>query len=253
MTGTVLITGGQRGIGLGIAKVLSQADFRLALASRSAPDHPDVAAALESLGPEARYYANDIADIGQRGALLDRIEAEQGPITTLVSNAGVGSRVRGDLLDITPENFDFVMGVNLRGAFFLARDVARRMLAREDVDTYRSIVFVTSISAKMVSINRADYCVSKAAASAAASHFAARLAPAGIGVFEIQPGIIETPMTDGVHADYTPRIEGGLVPASRWGQPSDIAEAILPMVEGRMAFATGAAVPIDGGLSIPRL
>ena len=126
------------------------------------------------------------------------------------------------------------------------------MLASGD-DTYRSIVFVTSVSAEMVSVERAEYCISKAGAGMMAQLFAARLAGEGIGVFEIRPGIIETGMTAGVHDKYTARIEGGLVPAARWGLPEDIAEVVLPMVSGQMKFANGAVVPVDGGLSISRL
>ncbi len=126
------------------------------------------------------------------------------------------------------------------------------MVARP-ADVYRSITFVTSVSATMVSIERADYCISKAGAAMMAELFAVRLAPHGIGVFELRPGIIETGMTAGVKDKYTARIEAGLVPAGRWGQPSDIGDVIVPLATGRMAFATGAAIPVDGGLSIPRL
>jgi NAD(P)-dependent dehydrogenase (short-subunit alcohol dehydrogenase family) len=126
-------------------------------------------------------------------------------------------------------------------------------MAAQPAETYRSIIFVTSVSASMVSIERAEYCISKAAAAMMAGLFAVRLARHGIGVFELRPGIIETGMTAGVKDKYTALIEGGLVPAARWGQPQDIGSAILPLVEGRMAFATGAAIPVDGGLSIPRL
>ena len=127
------------------------------------------------------------------------------------------------------------------------------MVAREPDERYRSIVFVTSVNATMVSVERAEYCISKAGASMMAKLFAARLAPLGIGVFELRPGIIETAMTEGVKDAYTARIDGGLVPAGRWGRPADIGSVVVPLVEGRMAFANGAAIPVDGGLSIPRL
>lgn len=252
MTRIALITGGQQGIGLGIAEALANAGFRVVLASRSEPNSPAVQEALERLGSQASYARHDLSQIEAVPALLDAIEAEVGPITTLVQNAGVPARARGDMLDVTPGNFDFVLDVNLRGAFFLAQDMARRMIARSS-DAYRSITFVTSVSATMVSIERAEYCISKAGAAMMAELFAVRLAPHGIGVFELRPGIIETGMTAGVKDRYTARIESGLVPAARWGQPSDIGEVIVPLAEGRFAFATGAAIPVDGGLSIPRL
>ncbi len=252
MTRIALVTGGQQGIGLGIATALVGAGFRVAIASRSAADTPAVENALRQLGDAARYFSHDLQDIAMVPALLDAIEADLGPVTTLASNAGVPAKVRGDMLDILPANFDFVMGINLRGAFFLAQDVARRMQVRPTKD-YRSITFVTSVSAAMVSVERAEYCISKAGAAMMTQLFAARLAPLGIGVFELRPGIIATDMTAGVKDKYTARIEGGLVPAARWGQPEDIGQVIVPIAEGRMAFATGAVIPVDGGLSIARL
>ncbi len=247
-----LITGGQQGIGLGIARALAGQGFRLAIASRSAPEDASVREALAELGPDAHYFRHDLADLSAIPALLDGIVADLGPVDALIQNAGVASRVRGDLLEITPENFDWIMGINLRGAFFLAQAVARRMLARQSPH-YRSITFVTSVSARMASVERADYCISKAGAAMAAQALALRLAPQGIGVFELRPGIIETGMTAGVKDKYTARIEGGLVPAARWGQPGDIGAAVVPLVTGQLAFATGAVIPVDGGLSIERL
>lgn len=248
---TVLITGGQQGIGLGIARTLAEAGFAVAIAAEAAPESQAVCDALETLGENARYYRHDVRDIAAIPGLLDRVEDDLGPLTTLVSNAGVGAPVRGDMLDLSPENFDFVMAVNLRGAFFLAQQAAQRMLAHQD--GYRSIIFITSVSAEMVSVERAEYCISKAAAAMAAKLFAARLAANNIGVFDIRPGIIETGMTAGVKDKYTARIETGLVPAARWGTPDDIAAAVLPLAEGRFAFSTGSVITADGGLSIARL
>jgi NAD(P)-dependent dehydrogenase (short-subunit alcohol dehydrogenase family) len=252
MTGVALVTGGQQGIGLGIAEAVAGAGFGVALAAEVAEDAPAVAAALETLGPGTRYFRHDIGEIAGVPALLDRVEAELGPITTLVSNAGVPARVRGDMLELAPESFDSVLDVNLRGGFFLAQEVARRMAART-ADRYRAMVFVTSVSAAIVSIERAEYCISKAGASMMAQLFAVRLAPLGIGVFELRPGIVATAMTAGVRETYDTRIAEGLVPAARWGQPADVGSVVVPLVEGRMAFATGAVIPVDGGLSISRL
>ncbi len=252
MSKVALVTGGQKGIGLGIAETLAGAGYSVALASRSKPDTPEVGEALERLGGNAAYFSHDMQDVEGHAGLLDRVEERFGPVTTLISNAGVPAKVRGDMLDLQLDSFDFVLGVNLRGAFFLAQEAARRMLKLRQ-DTYRSITFVTSVSATMASIERAEYCISKAGAAMMAELFAVRLAPHGIGVFEIRPGIIETGMTAGVKDKYTARIEGGLVPAARWGQPADIGSTILPIAEGQMAFATGSCIAVDGGLSIPRL
>ncbi len=207
---------------------------------------------MATLGPEARYYQHDLADLAALPSLLDAIEAQQGTPDALIQNAGVAARVRGDMLDLAPENLDWILDINLRGGLFLAQAVARRMLASPGPH-YRSITFVTSVSARMASPERADYCISKAAAAMAAQCLALRLAPHGIGVFDLRPGIIETGMTAGVKDRYDARIEGGLVPMGRWGQPSDIGRAILPIVTGQLAFSTGAVIPVDGGLSIERL
>lgn len=252
MTPVALVAGGQRGIGLGIAAALAGAGWEVAVASEQEAGAPEVAAGLGALGARARYFRHDMREADRAGALLDAVEAEMGPVATLVSNAGVPARVRGDMLDLAPESWDLVMGVNLRGGFFLAQEAARRML-RLAPEPYRSIVFITSVSAAMVSVERAEYCVSKAGAAMMAQLFAARLAPHGIGVFDVRPGVVATGMTAGVRARYDARIAEGLVPAGRWGAPADVAAAVLPLARGDMAFATGAVIPVDGGLSIPRL
>lgn len=247
MTGVALITGGQRGIGLAIAKALHAQGMAIAVASNVPKDD---AQSLVPLG--ALYIQHDVTDLDAIPGLLDKIEAELGPITTLVNNAGIGAPVRGDPLEMPAENWDLVQNVNLRGPFFLTQAVAKRMLAQE-AEGYRSILFVSSVSAQLVSENRAEYCVSKAGVSMATKVFALRLAEAGIGVFELQPGIIATEMTEAVKDSYTPRIEDGLVPARRWGTAGDVAEVATACVTGQMKFSTGAAIPVDGGLSIGTL
>ena len=242
-----LITGGQQGIGFGIARALHGAGFDIALTAELPPDSGPVQAALAEL-PGARYVQHDLARVDGVVALLDAV----GPVDCLVSNAGVPARIRGDMLEMTADSFDFVMGINLRGAFFLAQEVARRMLAVPS-GAYRSMLFVTSVSAGMVSVERAEYCLSKSAAAMMAQLFAVRLAAQGIGVFDLRPGIIETGMTVGVRDKYTGLIAGGLVPAARWGQPSDVGAVAVPLALGQLAFATGAVIPVDGGLSISRL
>jgi NAD(P)-dependent dehydrogenase (short-subunit alcohol dehydrogenase family) len=246
-----LITGGQQGIGLAIAEALQRAGFRLAIASLPAADAPAVREGMGRLG-DAIYYPHDVADVGAASGLLERVEADLGPVTCFVSNAGVPAKVRGDLLEVTAESWDHVLCINLRGAFFLAQEVARRMIARQSPH-YRSLHFITSVSAEMASVERGEYCVSKTGAAMVAKLFALRLAALNIGVFELRPGIIETGMTAGVKDKYTARIEGGLVPAHRWGTPADIGRVIVPLATGQMAFATGAVIPVDGGLSIARL
>ncbi len=247
-----LITGGQQGIGLGVARALRGAGFRLALVAEQQRDAPAVQAALDEFGDFACYVQYDLQDIESAPALIGKIESSFGPVTAYVGNAGVPAKVRGDLLDVTSDSFDLVLGVNLRGSFFLAQAVAKAMLARPAA-VYRSMTFITSVSAGMASVERAEYCISKAGASMMAQLFALRLAPHGIGVFELRPGIIDTAMTAGVKDRYDARIAEGLVPTGRWGTPADVGSVIVPIATGQMAFATGAVIPVDGALSVARL
>lgn len=251
-SGIALITGGQQGIGLGIALALKDAGHRVALASRSSEDKPAVQAALKALGGDTIYVSHDVSNIAAVPGLLDQVEERLGPVTTFVNNAGVGAPERGDLLNLKPENWDFVQNINLRGAFFLAQEVARRMLA-QDGKTYRSISFVTSVSATMASPERGEYCVSKAGAAMMTQLFALRLASENIGVFELRPGVIATDMTAGVKEKYDARIADGLIPAMRWGAADDIGQAVVPLAQGCMAYASGSVINVDGGLSIARL
>lgn len=249
-----LITGAQRGIGLGIARSLANAGYKLALTSEVPPQDAEVVCALgeiSALGGEVVYYQHDVGDIEASNRLLDSAEKDLGPISTFVSNAGVPPKVRGDMLEMSVESFDFVMDINLKGAFFLAQRIARRMLEHTR-GPYQSMIFVTSMNAAVVTPQRAEYCMSKSAAAMMMKLYAARLAQSGIGVFEIRPGIIDTAMTAEVKDKYSALIEDGLVPAKRWGQPADIGSVVVPLVQGHFAYATGSVIPVDGGLSIHR-
>ncbi len=252
MNKLALITGGQRGIGLGIAQALVADGWHLAIAAPLAENSEEVAIVLEQLGLNARYYQFDLRDLSAIPTLLERVVATQGPVTSLICNAGVAAKIRGDMLDIVPDNYDLTMNINLKGNFFLAQMVARQMLESSAGSEYRSFVFVTSVSAQLVSVERAEYCISKAGAAMMAQLFAVRLAEYGIGVFDVRPGIIQTDMTAGVQEKYSDLIMRGLVPAKRWGQSSDIGNAVLPLVNGQLNFATGAIIPVDGGFSIQR-
>lgn len=252
MNPLALITGGHTGIGLGIARELNRAGYAIALVAESPIELGSVQAALNELDGNVQYYQHDLCDVSNVPKLLDQIESDQGPVHSLISNAGVSVQVRGDMLDVDVGSYDFVMDVNLKGAFFLAQDLARRMIDLGDRQ-YRSMVFVTSVNAEMASKERAEYCISKAGGAMMSKLFADRLAPEGIGVFDLRPGIIETRMTAVAKEKYDAKIREGLVPAGRWGQPADIGSVVLPLVQGKLAYATGTVIPIDGGLSIQRL
>jgi len=253
---TALVTGGTRGIGLGIARALAAADWNLVVTGvRPATDVATVLDDLQRSGITATYLASDVSSAADRIALVEAIRARHGALHALVNNAGRAPRVRADLLDATEESFEELVRTNLQGPYFLTQALARDMVGRreKDPDYHPSIVFVTSVSADMASINRGDYCVSKAGLAMTVKLFAARLAAHGIPVFEVRPGIIDTDMTSRVRDVYDRRIADGLVPDRRWGTPDDVGRAVASLVNGSLPYATGSVVHIDGGLSVPRL
>ncbi|HUG61735.1 MAG TPA: 3-ketoacyl-ACP reductase [Methylomirabilota bacterium] len=249
-----LVTGARRGIGRAIAERLAANGYDVAITDMVDDDATaDAVAALRAAGAKASAEIFDLSDLSTHAGALERIEAALGPVDVLVNNAGRGPVLRGDLLDLTPEKFDTVMAVNLRGAVFLTNRVVRSMLARPDAAARRSVVTVTSISAGAASLARADYCVSKAGLSMYVKSLALRLAETGIGVFEVRPGIIRTDMTAGVADKYDKLIDEGLVPQRRWGFPDDVAAAVAALVSGAFAFSPGQVIDVDGGLVMPRL
>jgi NAD(P)-dependent dehydrogenase (short-subunit alcohol dehydrogenase family) len=170
-----------------------------------------------------------------------------------VNNAGIGSVVRGDFLELMPENFDTVLDTNLRGTVFFTQAVARAMLTVSVSETVRSIINITSVSADLTSPERLDYCISKAGLSAFTRGLAIRLAESGIAVFEVRPGIIRTAMTEKVSRKYDGLIADGLVPMKRWGEAEDIGAIVASLASGQFGFATGSVIEAGGGLSIGRL
>ncbi|NQZ30457.1 MAG: 3-ketoacyl-ACP reductase [Oceanospirillaceae bacterium] len=247
-----LVTGGRQGIGLAIVNELASNGFNVAFTAREKTDDcAQIIAQCEKYGVKALYIPSDLSAVEEHAVLLDEVISWGGGLDCLVNNAGIGTLHRGDLLDLSPESFDTVMAVNLRGSFFLTQCVARWMCDNPS-EHYRSIISISSVSALMTSADRADYCMSKAALAMMTNAFALRLAQDNIGVFELRPGIIKTAMTAKVSGKYDKRISEGLVPAKRWGEPEDIARALLPFASGAMAFATGSTLQLDGGLSINR-
>lgn len=253
---TALITGGTRGIGLGIARALAREGWNLAL-SGMRPE-AEVAATLDDLratGIAVGYDAADISNRGDRVRLVAAIRAKYGAVNALVNNAGRAPRSRVDLFETEEDSFEELIRTNLQGPYFLTQAIGRDQMKRRRTDPSfgASIVFITSVSADMASVNRGEYCVSKAGLSMAARLFAVRLASDGIPVYEVRPGIIETDMTAGVKAAYDKRIADGLVPEGRWGTPDDIGRLVAALLRGDAPYATGSIITADGGLSLPRL
>jgi len=251
-----LITGGSRGIGLGCALALARAGYDLAVAGRR--PEADCRTALDSLraaGADVGYTAADVADRSAREALLAAVRARFGRLHVLVNNAGMAPRERRDILEADEASFEELLRVNLTGPYFLTQAAARWMIAQRQADAaFRGcIVNISSISAATVSLNRGEYCVSKAGVSMATQLWATRLAEFGLPVYEIRPGIIATDMTAGVREKYDRLIAGGLVPERRWGTPGDVGRAVAALARGELPYATGQVINLDGGLSIPRL
>ena len=252
-TRIALVTGGTRGIGLGIARALAREGWSLAVCGLRAREHvTDVIGELSANGGDVQYWPADIGSHSDRTQLLASVVAHFGSLHALVNNAGRAPRVRADLLAATEESFEEVVRTNLQGPYFLTQAVAR-MFVQQPAGTSRAIVFVTSVSAEMATPHRGEYCVSKAGLSMAAKLFATRLAPDRIPVYEVRPGVIATDMTAGVKEMYDKRIAEGLIPEGRWGQPEDIGRAVAALLRGDVSYATGTIFTVDGGLSIPRL
>jgi NAD(P)-dependent dehydrogenase (short-subunit alcohol dehydrogenase family) len=255
--GTALVTGGARGIGRAVCKALAEAGFDIASVSmETSAEAAESMADIRSLGRKAIYIQRDIADIGSHAALVGAICDGLGPIDCLVNNAGVTSLRRGDMLELTPESFDRSVAINLRGTFFLTQAVARAMIGAKSSgvqSVYRSIVMITSANAEIVGLNRADYCMTKAALSMASKLFAARLAHDDIHVFELRPGIIRTDMTAPASATYDRLIESDGVPLKRWGTPEDVGTTVATIALGRLPFATGEVLNVGGGLHLHRI
>jgi NAD(P)-dependent dehydrogenase (short-subunit alcohol dehydrogenase family) len=247
------VTGARRGIGRGIAYALADAGFDVVV-----NDIVDDAATRETLagigakGRRAAFVAGSIADLAAHAALVTSACGAFGTVDCLVNNAGIQVKVRGDLLDVTPESFDEILAVNLRGTFFLTQAVAKRMLAerRSSGDPPRSIVTISSANARLVSPNRAEYCFSKTGLAMMSQLFALRLAAADIACYEVRPGVIRTDMTAPAKDRYDRLIADGLTPIRRWGEPEDVGRTVAALARGALPFNTGDAFHVDGGLHI---
>jgi 3-oxoacyl-[acyl-carrier protein] reductase len=257
-----LVTGAGRGIGRGIVLALAREGFDVAgldilqEPGKSGEGLGEVGRRVGRLGGRFLPVRCDIAALAEHDRAVAEVFAAFGRVDTLVNNAGVAPEKRLDILETTPASFDRLMAVNARGAFFFTQNVARRMAGRTGPgggEAPRSIIFITSISAEWSSVARAEYCMSKAALSMAATLFAHAMAPRGVTVYEVRPGIIATAMTAPVRKKYDRMIARGLVPQGRWGTPDDVGRAVAARARGDFAFSTGAVIEVSGGMNIRRL
>jgi NAD(P)-dependent dehydrogenase (short-subunit alcohol dehydrogenase family) len=251
-----LVTGGSRGIGRGVAEALADSGFNLAINGvREEGQVSDVLEAIADRGAEVAYCRGDVSAPADRESIVDAVRARFGRLDVLVNNAGVAPSVRADILDATEESFDRVIGINLKGPYFLTQLVARWMVEQRqaDADFCGVVVNVSSVSATEASINRGDYCISKAGVSMATQLWAHRLAEFDIAVYEVRPGIITTDMTAPVKEKYDRLFANGLTVENRWGEPEDVGRAVAMLARGELTYATGNVFHIDGGLTLRRL
>lgn len=254
MRQVALVTGSSRGIGLAAAEALARQGF--AIAVNGPAKDAELAAAvarIAAIGVPVLAAPFDVTDLAAHDGELARIEAELGPLTTLVNNAGVGVLKRGDLLEVTEESWDRCLTVNTKAVFFLSQTFARRLLARaRPAALFHSIVNVTSSNAVAVAVQRSEYCASKAAAAMVSKALAVRLGPENIAVYDVQPGLIATDMTAPVIEMYAKRAEEGLTLFPRVGQPEDMGAIIASLASGKLPYTTGQAISADAGMLVPR-
>lgn len=256
MKKVALITGGTRGIGLGISKQLALLGYDLAL--NGVRDESQVKTVLQDmhqLGVEVIYCRGNLGDKTDRIKILEKVKNKFDRLDVLVNNAGIAPRERKDILETSENSFDEVLNINLKGPYFLTQAVANWMIGqkKEDAGFKGCIINVSSISATVASINRGEYCISKAGIAMMSKLFAVRLGEYDIPVFEIRPGVIETDMTSGVKEKYDELIEKGLCVQKRWGIPDDVGKVVSALVNNNFPYSTGDVFMVDGGMTISRL
>ena len=251
-----LVTGSSQGIGKAIATRLARQGYAVAVNSRQPEGEVrETLREIDAWGKPRLYVQGDVAMAADRHAMVERVVQEFGRIDLLVNNAGVGPAIRRDILETTEESMHDVLAVNICGTFFLSQEVAKFMIEERQRHTELTplIINISSISAYTSSTSRGEYCISKAGVSMITKLYADRLAGEGIRVYEIRPGIIETEMTCKVHDKYSEMIGAGMTPIKRWGQPEDVAQAVIVLCSGELSFSTGDVLNVDGGYHIRRL
>ena len=255
MKRTAVVTGASRGIGLAIARQLGLDGMNVVIiATGPREKNARAISSLETEGITVGYIQADISDHDDRLRVVSEAVEMFGRIDVLVNNAGVAPLQRADLLEMTEESFDRVIGINTKGNMFLTQAVARQMLKQDLIEDRRGVIVnISSCSSVVSSVNRGEYCVSKAGISMLTTLYADRLAGEGILVHEVRPGVIDTDMTSTVHGKYNKLIDEGVFPIARWGRPEDVANAVSALVSDKFMYTTGNYIDVDGGFHIRRL
>ena len=242
-----VVTGGSRGIGKAIAEELLKKDYCVVITARNKSS--EIEEFENKYDGKVFFVPCDISKEDDRKNLVSFAEDNFGKLDLLVNNAGVAPRERKDILDITPDDFDYLTDINLKGTFFVTQELVPLLIKNEK----SRIVNISSMSAYTASLNRGEYCISKAGISMITKLFAARLAEYGVSVIEIRPGIIETDMTSKVKEKYEKLIAEGITPIKRMGQPLDVAKCVCAVADGNFDFCTGTVIDCDGGFNVRRL
>ena len=252
---TAVVTGGGRGIGFAICKQLSEDGFSVVVVSSSpGARYAENLNVLRKQGTDSIYVQADISKADDRKRIVEEALVAFGAIHVLVNNSGVAPLERKDLLEMTEESFDRVVGINTKGNMFLTQLVAKQMISQEPVSGNRgTIVNISSCSAEVSSTSRSEYCVSKAGVAMLTKLYADRLASEGILVHEVRPGVIDTDMTGAVRGKYDKLIADGVFPIARWGTPEDVASVVGALCSGKFPYTTGNYIDVDGGFHIRRL
>ena len=252
---TAFVTGGSRGIGLAVARELGQAGYRLAiLATRPENFYPESMKYLQEAEVTYHWFSGDIGSSEDRRRIVREVAESLGEIHVLVNNAVVAPKIRADLLDMTEESYDYVMDINTKGNMFMTQLVANQMCRQPVYGSKRgTIINISSCSSEVSSVNRGEYCISKAGISMLTKLYADRLASERIYVYEIRPGVIRTDMTAAVEEKYEKLIQQGVFPIARWGLPEDVAKAVRAFCSDDFCYTTGSAIDVDGGFHIRRL
>lgn len=256
MKQVAFITGGSRGIGYGIAEALAKEGFDIAInGMRPEESVSEVIQGLRALGADVLYCQGDIASTEARKDMLAKIREHYDRLNVLVNNAGVAPKERKDILDASEESFEYVVKTNLQGPYFLTQQVANWMIAQKQADHQFTgyIINISSISATIASVNRGEYCISKAGMGMMTLLFASRLGEYNIPVYDVRPGVISTDMTSGVKEKYNKLISDGLMVQPRWGYPEDVGKAVVALAKGYFPYSTGQTIMVEGGMTIPRL
>ena len=251
-----LITGGSRGIGLGIAHALVKEGYRVAINGvRPIQQVVETLNDLKADGGEVVYCQGDIGNPDERIKIVEEIKNQWGDLHVLVNNAGIAPKERKDILEADEKSYDRLMNVNLKGPYFLTQQVANWMIKQKIKNPKNpfTIINISSVSATTASVNRGDYCISKAGISMATKLWAARLGEFDIPVYEVQPGVIRTDMTAGVIEKYDKLISEGLTIQKRWGNPEDLGKTVVALASGMIPYATGQVIKTDGGMTIQTL